>query len=348
MRSLLLPLFTLLTACRPQVQISYMYPAEFTLPADVQTVAVVDRVQRGRSAEAVAGLEDALIGSPRLSVASPSAVAAARGKIKAPLGERLGREDAETVCKDAAASGVVTLSGYNHTGDWVYEETTEEITEKVSEKPANCPDCPPAEKEVTRTVPVIIARYHAETATTWDVANCVGLPLTGKSLVTAAGLEGKGDRQGDAREDAGDPAALEAEMARSAGAGFSTHISPRQVSEWRKYFKGGSPAIKAGAKLAKAGSWAEAEKAWKQGQNKQDSDKARGKANFNLAVAAEKQDRLDDALEHARRANRLLGGKKGSAEYVDVLMRRKGLESKVQEQIPTAPPVDAPAVPAGG
>ncbi len=347
MRALLLSAL-LLPACRPQVNINYMYPAEFSLPQEVQIVAVVDRVDRGQSGNAVAGLQDALLGSPRLQVASHSAVVGAKAKITAPLGERLGRADAEAVCQGSKASGVVTLMGYRHTGDWSYREATEEITEKVSEKPADCPDCPPVEKEVTRTVPVVIARYDGSTVTDWTVQDCVGQVLTGKSLVTAAGLEGRGDRQGDAREDAGDPGSLEAELARSAGAGFSTHISPREVSEQRQYFKGGSKAIREGAKKAKAGEWEAAAKAWRGGLDKDASEKSRGKARLNLAVAAEKAGEIDRALEHARKAKSLLEGKKGSAEYVDTLMRRKGLESKVQEQLPVEPAPAEPAAPAGG
>lgn len=342
MRPALLSALILLSACRPVVTIEYMYPAEFSLPQEVQTVAVIDRANRGESAGAVAGLEDALLSSPRLKVASPSAARAATGKITAPLGEQLGRADAENVCKTAAATGVVTLDGYAHEGGWSYSETTEEITEKVSEKPANCADCPPVEKEVTRTVPVVVAHYNASTTTSWSVQTCQGLPLTGKSMVTSSGLEGRGDRQGDAREDAGDPKALEGQMARSAGYGFSTHISPREVSEPRQYFKGGSSIIREGARFAKEGDWEMAAAAWREGLSKDESEKDRGKTRLNLAVAAEKKGDINQALEHARKAKQLLGGKKGTTEYVDTLMRRQGLENKVQEQLPPA----APAVPA--
>lgn len=326
---LLLPLTF---ACRPSVRIDYMYPAEFTVPSDFKTVAVVDRVGDDASGLAADGLRDALGGSPTLKVANPAAVNQAMASVKVPVGQPLDRANAENLCKGAGASGIVTLERYRFGGDWSYEPTTDVTTETVTERPADCKDCPGVSKEVTHETPAMIARYGALTETSWSVVSCVGQPLSGKTLNTAGGLEGRGEKQADAREDAGDPKDLESEMARAAGSAFSVHISPRSVSADRQYFKGGSSEIRDGAKAAKENHWEQAEKAWTRAL-KSDKEKVRGKARLNLAVAAEREGKLDEAVKHARKAKRLLEGKKGSAEYLAVLAERQALQAKVNEQV---------------
>ena len=332
MRSPVALLLPMLFACRSTVRIDYMYPAEFTVPPDYKVVAVVDRVVDGSSGLATAGLRDALAQSPTLKVANPAAVNQSLAAVKVPNGQPLDRGSAEQICKGSGASGIVTLDGYRFGGDWSYEATTDVTTETVTEKPADCKDCPGVSKEVTHETPATIARYGALTSTNWSVISCVGQPLSGKEVATGGGLEGRGEKQADAREDAGDPKDLEAQMARGNGAAFSVHISPRQVSTEREYFKGGSKDIRAGSKAAKADHWKQAENAWERAL-KDDSAKVRGKAQLNLAVAAEHEGDIAEALKHARKANRLLEGKKGSAEYLDVLSERAALDRKVQDQL---------------
>lgn len=337
MRPICLSLFALvsLAACRPSVKIEYMYPAEFTLPAEVKTVAVVDRVARGESGEAVKGLEDALAGSPRLAVANPAAAAAALAKVKVAAGAPLDAASAGAVCASAGASGIVSLEDYRFAGDWRYEQITEPVTKIVHEKPAGCDNCDTVDKEVTEEVPMVIATFDGATATTWQVTSCAGAPLTSDMVGASGSLEGKGERDADAREDAGDTSVLEAEIAGAVGAGFSTHISPRQVAESRRYFKSGSREIRAGAKDAKAGKWNQAQSAWKDAL-KSDSDKVRGKAQLNLAVSYEREGDLAEAVKHARKAKKLLDGEKGTAEYLQTLVTRQGLEQKVAQQLPVA------------
>ncbi len=327
--TLLLPLTI---ACRPTVKIDYMYPAEYTLPADFKTVAVVNRVSTPESGAAIDGLRTALMSSPTLKVANPSAVNQAMAGVKLPVGAALDREGAEQICKGSGATGIVTLERYNFGGDWSMEETTDTYTETVTEKPADCKDCPGVSKAVTHEVPAVIARYNAITSTSWAVTSCQGLPLSGKEVATGGLLEGRGEKPVEAKADAGDPSELEDEMGHAAGSAFSVHISPRQVSASRAYFKGGSSEIRAGAKAAKAGKWQVAEKSWMSAL-KSDKDKVRGKAQLNLAVAAEHEGDLGAALKHARKANRLLDGKKGTAEYVTTLAERQGLQQKVDSQV---------------
>lgn len=336
-RTALLPLLLLsAVACRPAVTIKYMIPATYTLPPDFQVAAVADRVGRGESGAAIRGLEDALNRSARLKVANPDAVRSAVSKVKTPRGDRLDRPNAEALCAGAGASGIVTLEGYNFSGGWSYEETTKEVTEKVTERPADCKDCPGVEKEVTREFPVIAATWSGSVRTDWAVTSCVGMPLTAGSTSSGGRLEGIGDQESDARDDAGSPDALEGELARATGMAFSAHIVPQERSESRLYFKGGSKDIKAGSKAARDGKWADAEGAWTAALQSS-KETVRGKARYNLAVAAERDNRLDEALKHARKAKKLLDGKKGSAEYVSILADRKGLAAAVDAQLNPTP-----------
>lgn len=336
-RAPLLPLLLLgAVACRPAVTIKYMVPATYTLPPDFQVAAVADRVNREESGAATRGLEDSISGSERLKLANPDAVKAAFGRVKTPQGEPLGSAEAGALCTEAGASGIVTLEGYSVSGDWTYLDTTQEITETVTERPADCNDCPSVTKEVIRQVPAVVATWSGSVRTDWAVASCAGVALTAGSTGSSGQLEGIGDREADAREDAGSPEALEVELSHATGMTFAAHIVPQWRAESRRYFKGGNTDIKAGSKAARSGDWAKAEDAWTQAIQSS-SEKVRGKACYNLAVAAERDGRFDEALKHARKANKLLDGKKGSADYVGILTDRKGLAEAAEAQLNPQP-----------
>lgn len=119
----------------------------------------------------------------------------------------------------------------------------------------------------------------------------------------------------------------------AAGASSSTRLSPCRVEDTRQCFGGGSKELAEGAKSVKAGDWKAAEKSWEAALDS-DSPTVRSQARLNLAVAAERREALDEALENARASKRLQYGGKGSEAYVRILAKRVNLAKKVAARVP--------------
>jgi hypothetical protein len=115
-----------------------------------------------------------------------------------------------------------------------------------------------------------------------------------------------------------------------AGKAYGCRISPFWITVQRRIYRKGSHELELANTRATKGRWTEAITVWKNIANNSDS-KIAGRANYNLAVAAEREGNLEVAMEYAKIA-RDKYKEKWSREYIRVLNNRMVNRQKLQEQ----------------
>lgn len=118
---------------------------------------------------------------------------------------------------------------------------------------------------------------------------------------------------------------------RAAEAYFSL-INPGEISATRHYYSRGDSALLKAERAIQEGRWGRAESTWKwMAYNGADSA-LQAKASFNMALACERDGRLNQAIGFARRSQRLQPDKR-TADYIDLLVgRNTGYEEQVKQK----------------
>lgn len=148
-------------------------------------------------------------------------------------------------------------------------------------------------------------------------------------------LTGSAETEADARGEVADTKSLAEDLASATAFEAARHIAPWSTSVDRKWYAAGGPEVTAGAKLAKAGNWTGAEKAWRKGRKTAEGD-TKGRVIYNLAVAAELRGDIATALKLVKEAKTFLGSPKRADEYLAALRDRKRQASTLSAQM--APP----------
>lgn len=110
-------------------------------------------------------------------------------------------------------------------------------------------------------------------------------------------------------------------LAKTVGASYGQRIAPHEEVGVRTLYQTGSPGLRAGFVQAQAGQWSAAAESWREVAKSSPHANDVAKARHNLAVAAEREGRLDRALQLARNADDVLARQRTS-EYVLVLEQR--------------------------
>lgn len=115
-----------------------------------------------------------------------------------------------------------------------------------------------------------------------------------------------------------------------AGKEYGCRISPFWINVQRRFYRKGSHELELANSRATKGRWTEAINVWKNISNSADK-KIAGRANYNLAVAAEREGNLEVAMEYAKIA-RDTYKEKWSSDYIRVLNQRMQNRQKLKEQ----------------
>ena len=116
----------------------------------------------------------------------------------------------------------------------------------------------------------------------------------------------------------------------NAGKEYGCRISPFWMTVERRFYKKGSHELELANSRATKGRWTEAIIIWKNIANSVDNNIA-GRANYNLAVAAEREGNLEIAMEYAKIARNNYK-EKWSREYIKILQIRMKNRQKLLEQ----------------
>jgi len=117
-----------------------------------------------------------------------------------------------------------------------------------------------------------------------------------------------------------------------AGTKYGYRIAPQWIFVSRAFYKKGSDIMKtAGKKVRRTDDWNGAVELWKKEMSKSNK-KTEWKAAYNIAVACEKEDNLEAALEWAKKSYKLKS-KSVVASYIRTLQARIKQQEKVDEQM---------------
>lgn len=341
MSRLILLLSLAASACAPVVQLEVMRAADVTIPTHVQTVAVVDRSgaknvgqgilgalegavsgeaigadTEGRR-EAMRGLVETLRSGPRFQVVQPVGIEAERSLFDRELSWTGARE----ICARAGCDAIVALEAFD--SDSALDHRTRDVQQTLSDG-----------TKVTRTEHSAERRTRVLAAwRVYDPDNAAILDDVRDRVDTRTWTE-----TGDTREAAaarlpaqGQTVAL---VGYDAGASYARRIAPTPVLVTRTLYARGDDTLKQARPYVRARDWAGAARLW-EGLAEHPDPKIRGRARYNLAIAAEVEGRLDRAAELARDAAVLLRNGRARA-YVATIDQRVRDRDRVQEQL--APP----------
>ena len=333
----------MMIGCAPSIQLRVLEPANILVPSHVVTVTVVDRstpknfgqgilgvlegALTGESLgadtagrhEAVHGLEDVLLASPRFDVHLDPGV-----ELDGNLFDQvMPWKEAKAICKAAACDGVVALEAFDSDA-WV--EIDELRTTEMDE-----------EKE--RVVVTYEATRETEVVTSWrlyDVANKVVVDdLQAFSVTRTWGFVA--DTEQEAREGLPSDNETVAAAGWTSGQNYGFRIAPTYVWVNRTFFGTGNERLKEAKLLVKADQWNKATKTWERLFEGDTEDKIKARAAYNLALAYEREGNLEAAIRWQSKAAR--HWPKGRVvTYGATLEHRRQEALRLEEQM--GPPVE--------
>ena len=115
-----------------------------------------------------------------------------------------------------------------------------------------------------------------------------------------------------------------------AGTQFGYRISPAWIKAGRMYYSGGHDDLNKAKKHIRKGEWDKASAIWKRLAAAGDTE-TKGRACYNMAIAAEVEDDIDGAIEWAQKAKKLNIAE--AASYINVLHQRKMDRRRLDEQM---------------
>lgn len=352
----LIVITALSSACGATMRLQVLQPALVDTPANVRTIAVVDRSRAGSTGEkvlgalesivtgegiaadnfgrsrAVTGAVDGLRASPRFDGVMPYTPPK---EMETSLRDReLSWETATRICREAGCQAIIALETFDSNSD------LDVTTRMERRKDANG-------NEVER--PVFDARRRTTVRTTWryyDVVNRQVLDSVRDydTIHTFTESDPARDRAVSLLPPQRDGVGFVGDMA---GRAYARRIAPTYVWVDRSYYTHGDDLLKLGKRHARAGDWDGAAQHWDALYRQAAKPRHRGRAAYNLALASEVRGDLQVASEWATEAAILLGNGK-SRTYQAVLSRRRADEARLEQQMKVEEPGQVgPARPPG-
>jgi hypothetical protein len=330
----------LLSGCVPTVGLQVLKPADVALPADVKTIAVIDRSRPTNVGQGILGtLEGALTGeaigadrdggkeavsrvarvlenSPRFDVVVPTFDR--KGQDSSLFDKELEWPKVRKITKSHGAQALVSLEALDsdstvETGSYNTTETNDagrEVNKVVH--------------TATRQTRVVTAwrLYYPKTPSVVDDLRDYAEVRTWKE---------EGSSPQEARNNLPAQYGTVIKVSGDAGTAYGIRIAPTWINVSRSYFSHSDARMKAAKNHVKARDWTGAAKLWREVAQEADP-KLRGKAKFNLALFNEVEGRLRVALDRAKEA--AVDFPKGRTQsYVRILERRLVAEARLQEQM---------------
>lgn len=338
-----------LAGCMPHVAVDVLQPALVTVPADIRTLAVVDRSAPGSAGEHVLGvlegavtgeallgdregahaalaqLHGTLSGSPRFAIVLPHANGE---QVETDIfDETISWAAARRLCEQSGAEALVALEAFD--SDSSVSVTVEDREETTDDGK-------------TRHVKVHIAERDTSVLTAWRVYYPAEKRILDDTRDRRFADSWTAEGESEEAAIAALPSQVDSIVAlgRDAGDDYARRIAPTYVQVSRAYYGRGDERFTDARRHVRARQWEAAGRIWR-GVAEQESDaKLRGRAAFNLALWFETRGDLDGALAWAEKAHGDLGNAR-ARQYIATLHGRIADRERLAVQM-AAPPEASP------
>lgn len=329
----------LISSCKTSsIIVEVLKPAEITVPAEIKTLAVVNRslapkddqvntvieglltgegifVDRQASERCVFGVADALSSSPRFKVTVPNGLNL-KGTGTPRFPEPLQWNDVTNICKEYNADALILLETFD--SNVSRRHGTRERTKKVDDKEV---------KYIEHNANLDIGIEAG-----WRIYFPKGKRIIDQNVFTDYKYwDAKGKSKDEAKRRLPNPREAVKEAGHFAGTQYAFRISPMWVNVSRKYYIKGPDEFESAKYNVKSNDWDGAKRIWENYLNDPDPVIA-GYATYNMALAYEINGDLDTALEFAKKAYSEYHNK-SALEYTRKLERRINDQYKLQKQM---------------
>jgi hypothetical protein len=332
-----------LSSCMKSTSLTVLQPAQMTLPEHISKVAVVDRSKpsngwlnaleglftgeaigqdRRSREEAVSGLSNALTRTPRFKVIS-TGIEMSGSKAGNNLPQPLEWAEIQRICEQYGSDAVVTIESFDSDNS---ASATRRQNKRKDKNGKEYIDVSYAARQRTG-VRIGWRMYDPKTKIIID------------EFVTDDYLErdATGTTERAALGNLPSQVSVTRDVAYNVGQEYGARIAPLYVQVQRRYYgkaKGYKNEMKQAARYLQSRNFEKAGEIWKKIEaNPAASKKSKGKAAYNMAVAAELNGSLDLALEWATRSWSEYGNKKARS-YIQTIKRRQNDARKADSQMP--------------
>jgi hypothetical protein len=322
-----------LSSCTPSVHLTVLHPAQISIPSHIQQIGLVNRSLAGKKDKVINVLEGILSGesigadkegSERSLLALQQALQQTNRYIvtmpavpftTSAAGE-MNLNEVRAICRQHKLDALVVLEHFD--SDSHIEMSTEIRQEKI--------------KEQTVPVKYFIANARLNVRTHWKMyddstGNIVDMHPSADYVT----FKREGKSELEARNSL--PSKREAinRAGSEAGCSYGERIAPYYISVQRMYYKKGSSYLKQAADFVKRNRWQQATDVWKKEASSSDPEVA-GRANYNMALACEKEGNLKLAIEYAKTSRDKYQNDK-AIYYLRVLENRMRDQAVLEQQL---------------
>jgi len=328
-----------LSACGASVRMQILEPSLVDTPANVRTIAIVDRSRAGSTGEKVLGALESLVTGEQINVdnfgRSRAVTGAVDGLRMSPrfdgvmpytppkqmetslFDRELSWDTAVEICRQAGCQAIVALETFDSNSN------LDVVTRREKRKDANG-------NEIEQTV--FDANRRTTVRSTWRYYDVVNRQVIDSvrdydTVHTFTESDPLRDRAVSRLPPQRDGVGFVGEMA---GRAYVRRIAPTYVWVSRHYYTHGDPLMKLGKRHARAGDWHGAAQHWDSLYRGGAKPRHRGRAAFNLAVVSEVDGDLETASQWATEAAILLGN--GRARGYKALLDRRRMDQRRLEQ----------------
>lgn len=319
-------------SCTPILELNVLQPAEINIPSHIYKIGLVNRSTAGKSDrvlnvlegilsgedigedreggdKALAGLKSALEQSERYSILIPPLP-------KADKAGGLTTEEVQAICKQYNLDALVVLEYFDSNS--IVNVNEGKRKEKV--------------KDQLVEVTFFRADGRLNVNTKWTLYDdSTGAIIDMHESEDYLTFSNEGPTPDAAK--GGLPSKRYAinSVGQSAGDHYGTRIAPYWVMVEREYFRKGSDKLKQAARFSKDGIWIKAIEIWKEETTNSDP-KIAGRANYNLAIACEREGNVELALVYAKKSRDQYGIAK-AANYAKILEGRHKDQQRLDQQL---------------
>lgn len=329
-------------SCTSTIPLSVLQPAEITIPDHINIIAVADRSKpskgfnnvaesilsgeglgqdrRGRQ-RAIEALTTTLTRTPRFQVRH-TGLEMEGTKASQQMPPPLEWAQVEQICRDFSSDALLTIEQYDSDNNISMSTSTEKVKKDG--------------QETTRIVHH--SRLDTRVLMGWRFYDPQRRIIVDEFSNWEETTDyGRGYTEQAARNNLPSQTNVTEAVSHLAGEHYGMRIAPVWITVQREWFSKGKRAAKEpmerAARYAKAGEWERAAEIWRTlTANPPDHDTG-GRAAYNMAVANEREGKLNSALEWAQKAYTDFGNKKAS-NYVNILKMRLNDQRKVASQLP--------------